>query len=192
MAKKYYSKQLEFSGRALLIVLAVAYIVPQILSQDPPESSSPAESPSNSTAAPTNSTAAPNSTASVNLFTNCTVDKCIRCVDPIQITCADCDSGWYKRTFRGGNKSYDACWAIWKLVLFIIGMLLLACCCAGAMWYCRRRGQRGYGLFSDTDQKSPYNTYETRSGSPRVIRTQPYVVEEAQSPRRVIQSPTYV
>lgn len=142
MAKKFLGKKLELSTRVFLTVLALAYFVPFILSQDdPPASESPTstgEAPANSTA-PTNSTA-PNSTAGVTLFTNCTVDKCVRCVDPREITCADCDSGWYKRTFRGGNKSYDACWSIWKLALFIVGMLLLACCCAGGMWYCRRRG----------------------------------------------------
>lgn len=90
--------------------------------------------------------------------TNCTVDKCIRCVDNTSLTCTSCDSGWYKKTYRGGFKSYDACWSIWKLVLAIIGLLCLTMCCSMCCLYFFKRGKDGLGMFQQNPsrQKTQY------------------------------------
>jgi len=88
------------------------------------------------------STAASNS-FTPNSTTNCTVDKCILCVDNTSLTCTQCDSGWYKKTFKGGFKSYDVCWSIWKLILMLLGLCCLATCCGLGMYICKRIGQTG-------------------------------------------------
>ncbi len=108
------------------------------------------------------------------LGTNCTVDKCIRCVDPIQITCADCESGWYKKTFKGGNKSYDACWKTWKLALAIIGGLVGLCLLGLCLAYFKRRGLRGRTFCIGQDLKeevlgSPSEARATYADTPKVI-----------------------
>ena len=125
-----------FALRTCLFVLTVAFLVSQVMTQDPPATTA-VTPPAASTPAP----APP--VVTTNLSTNCTVDKCSKCVDPVQITCASCDSGYYVKTYNGGNKSYDACWAIWKLVLIIIGALIFLCLFGLCLYYFKKRGLRG-------------------------------------------------
>lgn len=131
--KKTYDYFL-ISTRAILFICLMAYMTQSVHNQS--SSSSPTSSSSTGTGS--------NSTFSGKTTRNCTVDKCELCVDNTSLTCATCMTGWYKKTYRGGNKSYDACWSIWKLVLLILGLLCLSCCCAACMMYCKRRGRRGF------------------------------------------------
>ena len=129
-----------------------------------------------------------NSTSS----TNCTVDSCIKCVDNTSLTCTDCDSGFYKKTFRGGAKSYNVCWKVWKLLLAILGGLCLTCCLSACCYYCYQRGKAGKGIFSKRPMQwkknkgqTVYNDGPVRQYQPQ--RAQQYV--QTQPSPRAIQRP---
>lgn len=70
----------------------------------------------------------------------CLVDNCKTCPNTTDITCTACNSGYYLRTFSGGDKEYNACWRTWKLVLASIGALLSYCLCGLCCYLCRQRG----------------------------------------------------
>ena len=138
------------------------------------------------------------SSVSQPLGTTCLVDKCALCVSPTQITCASCESGWYKKTFSGGNKSYDVCWSWWKLLIPLLLLLCCLCCCLCLLKWCKRRGQQGKkcfqwrSLFKDEVYSEP--RYEqTRSRRVayqeprRTVRASPRRAVRA-SPRRVVES----
>ena len=43
------------------------------------------------------------------VYAACLVDKCASCANPKANLCEMCKSGWYKRTFDGGDDTYDEC-----------------------------------------------------------------------------------
>jgi hypothetical protein len=98
-------------------------------------------SQTSSTASPTSSTASPTS-ASPSSASNaqCKVDQCAVCPDTTNILCTTCRSGYYLRTFTGGDKTYNACWSIAKLILSLLGLLLLSYCCCGLCYLCYKLG----------------------------------------------------
>jgi hypothetical protein len=75
--------------------------------------------------------------------TTCLVDNCVRCADSTTITCSKCDTWWYRKTMSGGDKSYDVCWSIWKLLLAILATVCLCFCIALACTHLYHRGRDG-------------------------------------------------
>ena len=72
----------------------------------------------------------------------CLVDKCASCTSPTINLCNNCESGWYKRTFTGGDKEYHECWSLTKLWLGVIGGLLLSLLICGICYYCYLQGKK--------------------------------------------------
>lgn len=171
MKKTTQKKLLLISYRLVIFILTVSYIIPQVMNQT--SSSSPTGSTTSSSSSPLTG----------RTQTNCTVDKCATCVDPVQLTCATCQAGWYKKTYRGGNKSYDACWSIWKLVLALLLLCCCACCCAACMMFFKNRGVRGQPCCCDFKQTMRREMYgDSRPRQEYVQTRQPTY----QQPTRVV------
>lgn len=188
--EKAQKELLLTSTRFILLVLVLSYITPNVMNTDIDFNAEGFYAFANAT----NNTNSTNPTGNNGTTTtNCTVDKCQTCVDSVQITCASCKTGWYKKTFSGGNKSYDVCWAIWKLLLALLFSCCLCCCCGACMYYFRRRGIRGQDCccnlkrmfkneINGPSRESQYLP-STNQPTPRIIRAQPRPVSVVRSPQ---------
>lgn len=78
---------------------------------------------------------------SKQISTNCTVDKCIVCQNPNNLTCTNCAEGYYLKTLSGGDRKYVACWSTTKLVLSMIGTLLFSILACALCYLCYKLGQ---------------------------------------------------
>ena len=77
--------------------------------------------------------------------TTCKVDECAVCPNPKVLRCLTCNSGWYLRTFSGGDKTYNACWSTTKLILALLGMSLLSLLLCGTCALCYYLGTQALG-----------------------------------------------
>ena len=131
------------------------------------------------------------------ILSQCLVDKCNTCPSNTTLRCTTCSTGWYKVTYSGifaGDKTTDACWAIWKLV---VGILLALCCCyacCAACFSCYRLGlldkSQPYKELPEAQKVEPA-PIEARDASPvRVIQPTPAtrVVQPQAQPVTVIQA----
>lgn len=85
------------------------------------------------------------------------------------MTCTSCDTYWYKKTFSGGVKSYDACWSLLKLLGIMSLLCCLGCCSCALCYFCYRRGILGKGCceFSIGGNKdTAYNPRTPRRQNP--------------------------
>ena len=109
----------------------------------------------------------------------CLVDKCASCPSATVNTCNSCESGWYKRTFTGGDKEYDECWSLTKLWLGVIGALLLSLLLCGLCYYCYLMGKKTRLVQPTTARRGPLVT------EPAYVKEQPVIVQQP----RVVSSP---
>lgn len=102
----------------------------------------------------------------------CIVDNCTSCENFTNITCKDCNSGYYLRTFSGGSKTYNACWKIWLLILIIVGIVagsvMLCVCC----YFAREKGK--------TDRRKPRYTQKTKQ---TILDKEPLAYQTSQGQR---------
>lgn len=105
----------------------------------------------------------------------CLVDNCKTCPNTTELTCTACNSGWYLRTFSGGDKEYNACWRLWKLIVGIIGAALSYCLCGLCCYLCRRKGL----------QDRTKSRIRRRTEAPLETETQPI---KQNSPRQPVQN----
>lgn len=143
---------------------------------------------SSSSSSPTKSSSKSTPKKKPEKVTTCLVDKCAVCPDKKNITCNACKDGWYLRTFVSGDKTYNACWSISKLVLSLLGALLLSLLLCGICAICYNLGKRAF-----TRVPLNYPDVPTESYSPREI-TQPKVyveepVYEVKSPPTIVRRP---
>jgi hypothetical protein len=120
----------------------------------------------------------------------CLVDKCASCVNKKEIVCTACKPGWYLRTFTSGEKTYNACWSITKLILALLGLLLLSLLCCGICAVCYTLGKKAYRRMPMNYPEMPTETYSPRREitRPKVYLEEPPVVEIPTTPRYIAAS----
>lgn len=95
---------------------------------------------------------------SKSINTNCTVDKCIVCPDPKNLTCTNCAEGYYLKSFSGGDRKYVACWSTTKLILSLLGGLLGSLLTCGLCYLCYKLGEnekkKGFGSKKQSQRES--------------------------------------
>ena len=69
------------------------------------------------------------------------VDRCASCPDFTNLTCTACKSGYYLRSYSG-QKPYNACWSVTKLLLFMFGVLAFLLLSCGLCYLCYKCGQK--------------------------------------------------
>lgn len=87
----------------------------------------------------------------------CLVDKCAACPTKIDVVCTACKQGWYLRTFTGGDKPYNACWSISKLILGMLTFILLNLICCGICSACYMMGKKTFSRGPITNQDRNYD-----------------------------------
>jgi hypothetical protein len=84
------------------------------------------------------------SKSSSSSSSTCLVDKCAACPTNKEVLCTACKEGWYLRTFSSGDKAYNACWSISKLILALLSFILLNLMCCGICAACYMIGKRTF------------------------------------------------
>jgi hypothetical protein len=131
----------------------------------------------------------------------CIVDRCLVCPDNTTLTCTNCESGYYLRSFTGGAQPYQACWSTTKLIWLVLGSILgliSLCCC---FYACYRLGLRAkpnpysnkeYGMdmmganFTNRSPREPIARQRPIAQSPRArYPGRGY----SQSPRTLVKTP---
>lgn len=125
----------------------------------------------------------------------CIVDKCALCPSKKTILCQACKPGWYLRTFTSGEKTYNACWSISKLILALLGMLLLSLLLCGICAICYTLGKKALTRMPMAYPDMPLEDMSYRSPpreitKPRVIYEEP-IVQMSTTPRMVRREPEY-
>ena len=121
----------------------------------------------------------------------CQVDQCKRCKDKKLDTCDECEDGYYLRTFYGKDKGreYNACWSIFKLVWFLIGLALLLlsyCLCCYVAW---KLGQKSIKSLEAPTVSAKHR--EPYLEPPVSTRRELKEMEQYSSPRRAEIEPKY-
>lgn len=97
--------------------------------------------------------------ALVSSTNSCLVDKCAQCPSNTTVICTTCQSGWYLRTFNGGEKPYNECWSLTKLWLTVFSLALLSLALCGLCYYCYMMGKKWRINKMSKNQQYAMNNY---------------------------------